>query len=308
MAHNGSRILVVDDESVVVKSCERILRAEGYDVEGVPGGREAIQNMEQKSYDLVLTDLKMPVIDGISLIKWVRKSRPDTGIVVITGYPSQETIKDALDLGIIDYLPKPFTPAILLDVTRRALEWIKGKPYVEEKPEKEEFPPSMLKEIDRVTVEYKNKPGSLMLMLQRVQELAGYLPPQIQRRIARRSNIPEAELHSIISFHNIFSMKPRGEHVARVCLGAACFAKGTSSILEEFKKLLNVEVGEATEDRKFSLEIARCLGACGLAPVMAVDQDTYGSLTVKRAIEVLNQYAPVGAKAAPAQEVEIKEG
>ncbi|MEW6419868.1 MAG: NAD(P)H-dependent oxidoreductase subunit E [Nitrospirota bacterium] len=308
MAHDGSRILVVDDESVVVKSCERILRAEGYDVEGVLGGREAIQNMEQKSYDLVLTDLKMPVIDGITLIKWIRKSRPDTGIVVITGYPSQETIKDALDFGIIDYLPKPFTPAILLDVTRRALEWIRGKAYVEEKPKKEEFPPSMLKEIDRVALEYKDKPGRLMLMLQRVQGLAGYLPPQIQRRIARRSNIPEAELHSIISFHNIFSMKPRGEHIAKVCLGAACFAKGTSSILEEFKKLLNVEVGEATEDRKFSLETARCLGACGLAPVMAVDQDTYGSLSMKRAIEVLNQYAPVGAKAAPAQEVEIKEG
>lgn len=306
---NNGRILVVDDEPVVIRSCERVLQAEGFEVEGVLGGREAILKMEQNNYDLVLTDLKMPVVDGITLIKWIRKSRPETGVVVITGYPSQETIKAALELGIIDYLPKPFIPATLLDVTRRAFEWLKGKAYVEEKPKKEEFPPSMLKEIDRVTVEYKNKPGGLMIMLQRVQELAGYLPPQIQRRIARRSNIPEAELHSIISFHNIFSMKPRGEHVAKICLGAACFAKGISSILEEFKRLLNVEVGEATEDRKFSLETARCLGACGLAPVMAVDQDTYGSLTMKRAIEVLNQYAPVGAKAAPAQEVEIiKEG
>lgn len=302
------KILVVDAELAVVRSCEIVLKAEGYDVEGALGGKEAMLKMEQNNYNLVLTDLKMPVVDGITLIKWIRKSRPDTGIVVITGYPSQETIKEALEIGIIDYLPKPFIPATLLDVTRRALEWIRGKPPVPEKVKKEEFPTSMLMEIDRVTAEYKNKPGSLILMLQRIQGLAGYLPPLIQKRISRRSNIPEAELHSIISFHNIFSMKPRGEHIAKVCLGAACFAKGIKSILEELKGLLKVEIGETTEDRKFSLETARCLGACGLAPVMAVDQDTFGSLTAKKAIGVLNQYAPVGAKEAPTKEMEsVKE-
>ncbi|MDO8746410.1 MAG: response regulator, partial [Thermodesulfovibrionales bacterium] len=142
------KILVVDDEAIVIRSAERVLKAEGYFVEGALGGREAILKMEQSSYDLVLTDLKMPEVDGSALIRWMRKFRPSIGIVIITGYPSQETIKESLELGIIDYVPKPFTPAVLTDVTHRALEWLKGKAYIEEKP-KEEFPPSMLNELDR---------------------------------------------------------------------------------------------------------------------------------------------------------------
>lgn len=290
------RILVVDDDPIVVRSCERILKAEGYEVDGARGGREAIVKTEQNMYNLVLTDLRMPMVDGITLIKLIRKARPETRVVVITGYPSQETIKEALELGIIDYVPKPFTPAHLTDVVRRAFEWMKGKPAVIEVPVKEEFPPSMLLEIDRIAVEYKDRPGSLIPMLQKIQTIVGYLPPVIQKRISRRINIPGAELNSIVSFHNIFSLKPRGDHNIRICIGAACFARGAKTLLEDLKGLLHIVVGETTEDRKFSLETARCLGACGLAPVMAVDHDTYGALTSKKAVGVLNEYAPVSAK------------
>src|SRR5512135_3047521 len=122
-----SKILIVDDELVVIKSAERVLKGEGYDVEGALGGREAIMKLGQGNYDLVFTDLKMPEVDGITLIKWIKKTKPDVGIVIITGYPSQDTIKEALELGIIDYVPKPFTPSVLLDVTDRAVEWTKGR-------------------------------------------------------------------------------------------------------------------------------------------------------------------------------------
>jgi CheY-like chemotaxis protein len=98
------KILVVDDEPVIIKSCLSVLKSEEYNVEGVLGGKEAILKMEQTPFDLVFTDLKMPEVDGITLIKWIRQNRPDTGIVVITGYPSQDTIKDALEVGIIDYV------------------------------------------------------------------------------------------------------------------------------------------------------------------------------------------------------------
>jgi YesN/AraC family two-component response regulator len=161
--------------------------------------------MEQGNYDLVLTDLKMPEVDGITLIRWMKKSKPNIGVVIITGYPSQDTIKEALELGIIDYVPKPFTPAVLIDVTQRALEWVKGKAVIEEKP-KEEFPPSMLTELDRVIKEYKNKPGSLIPVLQRAQEIVGYLPPVIQKRIGKNLNIPQAEVHSVVSFYSFFTM------------------------------------------------------------------------------------------------------
>lgn len=304
------KILVVDDEPVVIRSAERVLKAEGYNVEGVLSGREAILKMEQNNYDLVLTDLKMPEVDGITLIRWMRKSRPSIGIVVITGYPSQETIKEALDLGIIDYVPKPFTPAVLIDVTHRAIEWIRGK-VVEEKP-KEEFPPSMLAELDRVISQYKKKPGSSIPVLQRAQEIVGYLPPFIQKRISRGLNIPAAEIHSIVSFYSFFTMKPRGDHTIRVCLGTACYVKGIETVLNKLKEVLKIGVGETTEDRKFSLETVRCLGACGLAPVMVIDHDTYGALNQKKAIDALNQYAPVGVSSqveeAVIEEIEEKEG
>ncbi|MBI4653379.1 MAG: NAD(P)H-dependent oxidoreductase subunit E [Nitrospirae bacterium] len=305
MADN-TKILVVDDEPVVVRSCERILKAEGYDIEGALSGREAILKIEENNYNLVLTDLKMPEMDGITLIRWIRKSRPSIGIVVITGYPSQETIKDALDLGIIDYVPKPFTPAVLTDVTRRAFEWIKGKAL--EKKIEEEFPPSMLNELDRVVNQYKKKPGSSIPVLQRSQEVVGYLPPVIQKRIAKGLNISPAEIHSIVSFYSFFTMKPRGDHTIRICLGTACYVKGIETIINKIKETLGVEVGETTKDRKFSLETVRCLGACGLAPVMVIDHDTYGALSRKKAIDAINQYAPVGINETPAEEIEAVEG
>ncbi len=284
------KILVVDDEPVVVRSCERVLKAEGYNIEGVLSGREAILKMEQNTYDLVLTDLKMPEMDGITLIRWIRKSRPDTGVVIITGYPSQDTIKAALELGIIDYVPKPFTPAVLTDVTHRAAEWIKEKVAVEEKPP-EDFPPSMAAELDNIIKEYRDMPGSLIPVLQRAQELVGYLPPAVQKHISKGLNIPSAEIHSVVSFYAFFTMKPRGEHLIRLCLGTACYVKKSETILEKFKSELNIDIEEVTPDRKFSLETVRCLGACGLAPVVVVDNETYGLMHPKKIREVISQYA-----------------
>ena len=287
---NATKILVVDDEAIVIRSAERVLRAEGYNVEGSLSGKNAILKMEQNNYDLVLTDLKMPEVDGITLIRWMRKFRPSIGIVIITGYPSQETIKEALELGIIDYVPKPFTPAVLIDVTNRAVKWIKEKIPAEKKPT-DALPPSMLSELDRVISQYKDRPGSAIPVLQRCQEIVGYLPPEIQKRIAHGLNIPPAEIHSIVSFYSFFTMKPRGDHNIRVCLGTACYVRRVEEVLNKFKVELKINVGDVTEDRKFSLETVRCLGACGLAPVIVVDDETYGAMSPKKVPEILEHYA-----------------
>lgn len=299
----GPRILIVDDEPVVIKSAERVLKAEGYDVEGAAGGREAILKLEKGGYDLVFTDLKMPEVDGLTLIKWIRKSSTTIGIVIITGYPSQDTIKDALELGIIDYVPKPFTPSVLLDVTARAVEWTEGRKPKEEQIG-EEFPPAMAAELDRVIQLFKNKPGSLIPVLQRAQEIVGYLPPVVQKRIARGLNIPVAEVHGVVSFYSFFTMKPRGDHNIRVCLGTACYVKGIEAVTSKIKDVLKIEIGETTEDRKFSLEGVRCLGACGLAPVMVIDQETFGAMSAKKALEIIGRYDQAAIEAVAAGESE----
>lgn len=298
------KILIVDDELVVIKSAERVLKNEGYHVEGALGGREAIMKIGEDGYDLVFTDLKMPEVDGITLIRWIKKTKPSIGIVIITGYPSQETIKEALELGIIDYVPKPFTPSVLLDVTERAVEWTRGrKPEKEEKID-EEFPPSMAAELDRVISEFKHKPGSLIPVLQRAQEIVGYLPPIVQKRVSKGLNIPVAEVHSVVSFYSFFTMKPRGDHNIRVCLGTACYVKGIEGVLHKISDALKIKIGETTENRKFSLEAVRCLGACGLAPVMVIDQETYGAMTAKKALDIISQYDPAAIEAAAAEEIE----
>ncbi|TAL23361.1 MAG: response regulator [Nitrospirae bacterium] len=299
-------ILIVDDEAVVIKSAERVLKSEGYRVEGALGGREAIMKIEQGGYDLVFTDLKMPEVDGITLIRWIKKSKPSIGIVIITGYPSQDTIKEALELGIIDYVPKPFTPSVLLDVTERAAEWIKGKKpeKPEEKKVKEEFPPAMEAELERVIADLRRKQGALIPVLQRAQEIVGYLPPVVQKKISKGLNIPVAEVHSVVSFYSFFTMKPRGDHNIRVCLGTACYVRGIEGVLSKIKDALKIDIGETTENKKFSLEGVRCLGACGLAPVMVLDQETHGAMTPKKALEIIGQYEPAMLEAASASGME----
>lgn len=283
------RILIVDDEPVVIKSCERILTPEGYAVDGASNGREAIGKLGKDGFDLVITDLRMPDIDGIELIRWIKNSKPDTGVVVITGYPSQESIKEALGLRILDYLPKPFSPGLLIEITQKAMEYKKAGEIAEALPT-EEYTEEMTRQLDSIIRKYKKKPGSLIPVLQEVQELIGYLPPSVQRHIARGLKLPVSEVHGVVSFYSFFTMKPKGKHNIRVCLGTACYVKGAEEIVKKLSEGLAISVGGITSDKRFSLETVRCLGACGLAPVVVIDKDTHGSINPVKSTDILKEY------------------
>ena len=282
------KILVVDDDPVVIRSCDRVLISEGYDIDVAGNGQEAINILQKNNYSLVITDLMMPGVDGIALIKWLRSSKIQTGVVVITGYPSQETIKDALNLGILDYLPKPFTPQVLIDVTSKALRMIKVKAIPDQALDEDVT--SKITDLQKIIAENRSKPGSLIPVLQKAQELIGYLPPSVQKHIARGLNIPVSEVHGVVSFYSFFTMKPRGKHGIKVCLGTACYVKRAEEILDKLKEYLKIEVGEVTEDKKFSLESVRCLGACGLAPVVVIDQKTHASVDPVKTSAILETY------------------
>jgi len=283
----AGKILVVDDEPVVVKSCERILTPEGYTVDNASNGTEATVKLGKDGYDLVITDLMMPDMSGLELIRWIRNSKPDTGIVVITGYPSQDSIKEALSLRILDYLPKPFSPALLLEVTQKALEYKQTRPAAEAPAEDYA---EKAKGLDSIIRKYRKKPGSLIPVLQEAQELVGYLPPPVQRHIAKGLKIPVSEVHGVVSFYSYFTMKPKGKHNVRVCLGTACYVKGAEEIVKKLSEGLAISVGGVTEDKKFSLETVRCLGACGLAPVVVIDKDTHGSINPVKVHDLLAEY------------------
>jgi NADH:ubiquinone oxidoreductase subunit E len=152
-----------------------------------------------------------------------------------------------------------------------------------------EITPEEWEKMDQVISEYKDKLGSLIPVLQKCQEICGFLPAEVQRRIAGGLNISPSLVYGVVSFYSFFTMKPRGEYNVRVCLGTACFVKRGEEIFKKLKGELGIEEGEVTPDLKFSIEGVRCIGCCGLAPAMVVGEDTYGLLDPAGASKVLKE-------------------
>jgi len=138
--------------------------------------------------------------------------------------------------------------------------------------------------------EWKDQPGALMPIMQKAQEIYGYLPIEVQRIIAEKTGIPLEEIFGIVSFYAQFKLNPDGEISIAVCLGTACYVKGSGDIIEEFSRQLNLPVGSTSPDGKYSIEATRCIGACGLAPVLTVNEDVYGRLTKKDVADILAKY------------------
>jgi NADH:ubiquinone oxidoreductase subunit E len=150
--------------------------------------------------------------------------------------------------------------------------------------------PAMFLKIDAIVAKYKDKPGSLIPVLQQAQEVCGYLPPAVQRYVARGLNMSPSVVYGVATFYSFFTLVPRGKHVIRVCLGTACYVKRSEEILDKIKDELDLEVGEVTRDKKYSLEAVRCLGACGLAPVVVIGQDTYGDVAATKVMDIVKKY------------------
>jgi NADH:ubiquinone oxidoreductase subunit E len=153
-----------------------------------------------------------------------------------------------------------------------------------------EFTLEQLAQVDAIIERYKAQPGALIPVLEEVQETLGYLPHSIQRRVAGGLTLSLSEVYGVVTFYSFFSMVPKGKHIIRVCLGTACYVRGGKKNLEEVCHCLKLEPGDTTEDRRYSLETVRCLGACGLAPVLLLDQDTFRQVKPSRINEILDQY------------------
>ena len=141
-----------------------------------------------------------------------------------------------------------------------------------------------------VIAKYDGVPGKTMPILQEAQVIYGYLPLEVQKIIAEKTGIPLEEIYGIASFYAQFKLNPDGEVAIAVCLGTACYVKGSGDIIEEFSKQLNLPVGSTSPDGKYSIEATRCIGACGLAPVLTVNGDVYGRLTKADVAGILAKY------------------
>ena len=154
----------------------------------------------------------------------------------------------------------------------------------------EEFTLEQINELNKIIEKYRVESGGIIPLLEEAQDLLGYLPINIQKQISDKTNIPLSRIYGIVTFYSIFTMTPRGKHTVKVCLGTACYVRGGKKNAEIIEKELEVKPGETTTDRRFTYETIRCLGACGLAPVIVVNEEVYGRVKPSKVKEILEQY------------------
>ena len=148
----------------------------------------------------------------------------------------------------------------------------------------------MWNQIDTIIATYRRQPGSVITVLRECQDVVGYLPVELIDYISSGLNLPQSDVYGVASFYALFSMEPKGRHRVKVCMGTACYVKGIKEVMARISNEYDVEEGGTSPDRRFSLEPVRCLGACGLAPVLVINQDTHGDITADKIIDVLEQY------------------
>jgi len=154
----------------------------------------------------------------------------------------------------------------------------------------EESTEQKLARIAEVIERYKNLEGSLIQVLHMSQNIFGFLPMEVQKFIAEKMNKPLSEVSGVVTFYSFFSTVPPGKHTIRVCMGTACYVRGGKKIVERLEEILDIRVGETTKDRKFTFEVARCVGACGLAPVMTIDDVVYKQVNPDKLELILAKY------------------
>jgi NADP-reducing hydrogenase subunit HndA len=160
----------------------------------------------------------------------------------------------------------------------------------ENHPQHSDITNDMWKKIDEIITANHDVPGSVIGVLRECQDVVGYLPVELIDYISYGLNLSSSEVFGVASFYSLFSFEPKGRHLIKVCMGTACYVKGIQEAVNRIENKYNLKEGGTSEDRRFSLEAVRCLGACGLAPVVVVDQDTYGGVKAEKVIETLEKY------------------
>ncbi len=155
---------------------------------------------------------------------------------------------------------------------------------------KVELRKDQIDKIDEICAAFDNQGGELINVLHKVQGTFGYLPAEVQEVVAKGLNISVAKVYGVVTFYSYFTMTPKGKHPVSICTGTACYVRGAEKVLDEFKKELSIEVGETSKDGKFSIACLRCVGACGLAPVVMVGDKTYGRVAPEMVKDIIAEY------------------
>ncbi len=149
-------------------------------------------------------------------------------------------------------------------------------------------------QIKEICSRYKDEPTPLMMVLSDIQKEYGYIPLEVQEVVSEEMGIPVSEIYGVVTFYSFFSLTPKGKYIIGVCLGTACYVKGSQNIIDEFEDLLNIKPGQTTADGLFTLDALRCIGACGIAPACSVNGKVYPKMTKEKVVEIINEYHELG--------------
>jgi NADH-quinone oxidoreductase subunit E len=295
------QILVMEDEPHLAKGIQMVLTDEGYAVDVAMSGRGAIDLFQQKMFDLLIADLRLPDIDGMDVISQVKRNRPETGVVVISGYSTLPTAVKAMKLGAFDFIAKPFTDdeikSAVIEALKEKKEIIAKEELwpakVEEEREERVFEALvsedkavLAKPLAEIHEKFKGNPDDLIPMLQHVQNSIGYLPKEALLEIARLTKLPTANVFGVATFYEQFRFQPAGKHIIKICRGTACHVRGSDQILNDLKARLHL-TGKTTKDRMFTVDTVACFGSCALAPVLVADNSVYGRVNLSKAEEII---------------------
>ena len=290
-------ILLIDDDSDFVEATRLLLEANDYKVITAKNGQEGFQKVKKESPNLIILDMMMTYkTEGAETAKAITAdaSTKDIPLIMITGARKEFSFPFELKanqpgLPVKVILEKPVDPEHLLKTV--AL-------YIAKRGDE---PVKKQVEVKNLINKWQDKEGNLIMILHELQNYYGYIPRDVAFNLTRDLGIPLARIYEVISFYHYFQLEPPGKHIISVCMGTACYLKGATQLFKELKDILNIEEGEITKDGLFQLKGVKCIGCCGLAPVIMKDEKVYGNLKAGDLMDIISQYSNKSEKS-------VKEG
>lgn len=284
-----NKILIIDGDSNFLNRSAYLLRQKGYDVLTAGDSILGFQKVKDESPDLIVVNIdtahKEEMIDAARAMEDDAAIR-NIPVILTTDGDKEHALAEELkarrsQIPSDAVYEKRLGPESILEVVENYLQK-KGQDHHR-----------VVGELDALAKKWEGKRGNLIMILHEIQNHYGYVPRNMSFELSRILNVPLARIYEVITFYHFFKLKPPAKHLINVCMGTACYLKGTPRLLTEIKNILNIEEGQATKDGLFQLQVVRCIGCCGLAPVMAVDGKIYGKVKPEEISEILSHYSEV---------------
>jgi NADH-quinone oxidoreductase subunit E len=276
-----NKILIIDDDAGFIESASQALEKNGYEVICAHTGCEGFGKAKHEVPDLVIMDVVLAnKAEGVELCGCMHSDAAlkDIPIIMVAAQGYASLADGKTNLVIKSVMEKPINPQELVQAVRT---------YISRTGEKHR---AMVDEVTKLVKQWEGKKGSLIMILHELQNHYGYVPRDVAFVLSEILDVSLAQIYEVITFYNFFKLTPPGKNSISVCLGTACYLKGAPQLVEEFKKELGINEGESTKDGLFYLQIVRCLGCCGLAPVVMINSKVYGKVTRSEVKNILNEY------------------